>query len=268
MKYLESALKFLIKNWILAVPLFVLVALAALLGRTFTAAASLRSLWLAYGNIGQLSSPGNIFPFLQTILPVAAGGGILTFIFNFIAIPATYGLVNKSLDTGHAGLNDIGSAISGNFAKYVMYILGVIVVSVALGLASFIILLVMVLITAAFKPFIIVTIIIAIALTVAIIIIMLLLSLWLPAMIVDGLDLAAAAKKSVEIVRSCFLMVLGITLLVGIGCGIAGSIIGWLGLIPFLGKIITSIVPAAQSFIMITFLLIVYRERTGRTNCL
>ena len=267
MKYLENAIKFLIKNWILAVPLFVLIALAALLGGASNAAASLSSLWTAYGNMGQLSNPSSLFSSLPAILPaVAVGGGIWAILFNFVAIPASYGLVNKSLDTGSAGLNDIGSAISQNFVKYIMYFIGMIVLSIALGLGSFIIILILSLLTALVKPLIILTVIVAITLFIGILILMILLSMWLSAMIVDGLDVIAAAKKSIEVIKSCFWTVLGITILVAIACGIAGWILGLLAIIPLIGPIIASIVPSAQTFVMIVFLLIIYRERTGKMN--
>jgi hypothetical protein len=269
MKYLEISIKFLIKNWILAIPLFVLVALAALLGGTSSVIARSADLWQAYASLEKLTDPGSMLSSLPAVLPsVAAGNGIWALLFNFAAIPATYGLVNKSLDTGIANINDIGAAVSQNFVKYVIYFVGVLVLSIALGLGTLIILLVFILLAALIKPLIILTVIVAIALAVAILILMVLLSMWLSAMVVDGLDLLAAAKKSVEIVRSRFWTVLGITLLIAVACGIAGWILGLLTVIPLLGPIIASIVPALQTFIMIVFLLILYRDSTGRMNTL
>lgn len=267
MKYLESSIRFLIKNWILAAPLFVLLAIAAILSGASSAAANLGRLFATYGNIGQLTNPSNMLSSLPAMLPaVVAGSGIWALLFNFVAIPATYGLVNKSLDTGSAGLNDLGSAISQNFVKYIMYFVGMLVLSIALGIGSFILLLIFGLLTALIKPLVILTVIIAIALFIGIIALMVLLSMWLSAMIVDGLDVIAAAKKSIEVVKSCFWTVVGISVLVAIACGIAGWILGFLGGIPLLGPIITSIIPTAQTFVMLVFLLIIYRERTGKFN--
>lgn len=267
MKYLESAIKFLIKNWILAVPLFVLVALGTLLGGSTNTLANLTQLQNSFGSVGSLTSPDKMLSALPSILPAfAVGGGFLVLLFNFVAIPATYGLVNKSLDTGSASLNDIGAAVSQNFVKYVMYFIGTIVVCLALGVASVIILLIFGALSALIKPLIVLTVLIGIALALAIIVFMVLLSMWLSAMVVDGLDVVAAAKKSIEVVRSCFWTVLGISILVSIACGIAGWILGWLGVIPLLGRIIISIVPTAQTFIMLVFYLVVYREKTGRLS--
>jgi len=114
MKYLESAIKFLLKYWILALPLFVLTAIATLVSGGGASTAQLGDLWSTIGNPGQLTDPGNLIKTLPAVLPAIAGGGILAFLFNFVSIPATYGLVNKGLETGTAGLNDIGPAVTLN----------------------------------------------------------------------------------------------------------------------------------------------------------
>lgn len=267
MKYLESAIKFLIKNWILAVPLFVLIALGTLLGGTSNTAANFTRLWDTFGSIGQLTDPGKMLSTLPSILPdFAVGGGLLVLLFNFVAIPATYGLVNKSLDTGNAGLNDIGAAVSQNFVKYVMYFIGTFVVGLALGIGSFIILLIFGVLSALFRPLIVLTVLVGIALAIAVIVLIVLLSMWFSAMVVDGLDVVAAARKSIEVVRTSFWTVLGISILVAIACGIAGVILGLLGRIPLLGRIIVSIVPTVQTFVMLVFYLIIYREKAGRPS--
>jgi len=148
-----------------------------------------------------------------------------------------------------------------------MYFVGTLVVGIVIGLASFILLLILVLITSILKGLgIALMVIVLLALLVAAIVFSVLISMWLSAMIVDNLDVVAAAKKSIEVVKGCFWTVLGITLLVSVAAGIAGSILGLLKIIPLLGPIIYSAVPTAQSFVMIVFLLTLYRERTGRVN--
>ena len=83
-------------------------------------------------------------------------------------------------------------------------------------------------------------------------------------MVVDGLDVVGAFKKSIEIVRTCFWTVFGITLLVGVIASIASTILSFLGYIPVLGAIILSAIPSIQYFVMTTFSLMIYREKTGR----
>jgi hypothetical protein len=261
MKYLENAVKYLIKNWILAVPLFILVAIPALITGTADSLGKITEVWTALSNPAQLSNLTGLFTTLGLILPLAVGGGILAFLFQFISIPLTYGLINKGLETGNASLNDIGMAVSTNFVKYVMYFAGTLVLSLAFSVASLIILGIFMLIR---LYFVIVLLILVLAL--AALVLSILLSFWFSAMVVDNLDVIAAARKSIEIAKSCFWTIIGIAILVAIAGGIAGAILGLLKVIPLLGPIIASAIPAATTFLMMVFYLLVYREKTGRFN--
>ena len=269
MKYLESAIKFLLKYWILALPLFVLTAIATLVSGGGASTAQLGDLWSTIGNPGQLTDPGNLIKTLPAVLPAIAGGGILAFLFNFVSIPATYGLVNKGLETGTAGLNDIGPAVTLNFVKYIMYFVGTLVLGIAATLAIVIVGFLLGLILSLLGGIgSVILALIMLAIFIAVAVLFVLLSMWLSAMVVDNLDVMAAAKKSIEIVRTSFWTVLGITILVAIACGIAGFILGLLRVIPLLGPIIASIVPTVQTFVMVVFLLMIYREKTGKANAI
>lgn len=270
MKYLESAIRFSIKNWMLILPLFILTALASLLSGVGKSVMDFGNLWSTIGSMDNIGDPGKMlsaFPGLFTA--VALSSGIWAFLFQFVTLPATYGLVNKSLETGNANLNDIGAVISTNFVKYVMYFIGMLIVGLVVGIGSFILMLILGLLVALLKGVgVALMVIVMIALFVALVVFGILISMWLSAMIVDGLDVVAAGKKSIEIVRSCFWTVLGITVLVNIAAIIAGAILSFLSRIPLLGPIIYSVVPTAQTFIMIVFLLTLYREKTGKINTL
>ena len=268
MKYLESAIKFLLKYWILAIPLLVLTALAFLLtGRSAFNAGNLLS---TYANSGLLRGMPNapwLYSAMSSLMP--SSGGFWLILFNFVAIPLTYGLVNKNLESANAGLGDIGQAIGQNFVKYIMYFVGVVVLGLAAAIAIGLVTLLLGLIFSLLGgvgTFIMSIIMLAIAL--AAIVVVVLLSMWLSAMVVDNLDVVAAAKKSMEVVKTSFWTVIGITILVAIACGIAGFILGLLKVIPLLGPIISSIVPTAQTFVMIVFLLMIYREKTGKINAI
>lgn len=265
MKYLVSAVNFSIKNWMLILPLFVLTALASLIGGVGSAM-SLGTI-TSLANVGNYSDIGAIMGILPGVMAAVAGGGIIAFLAKFVYEPATYGLVNKSLDTGNASINDMGAAISNNFVKYIMYFVGMLVVGVVVSIAAVLILLLLGLILSLLKGLgAFLMVIIGLAVAIAGIVIYVLLSMWFAAMVVDGLDVVGAAKKSMEVVKSCFWTVLGITILIAIAAGIAGAILGFLARIPLLGPIIYSVVPAAQAFITTVFVLMLYREKTGRAN--
>ncbi len=266
MNYLVNAIKFSIKNWMLIIPIFALTALAALIGGVGSALSlgTITSLM----NTSNYSDPSALFALLPTILASAVGGGIVAFIAPFIYQPATYGLVNKKLETGNASLNDLGVTISSNFVKYIMYMIGQIVLWLIVGIPAFLLVLLCIWITSAIGGIgAVLMILVILALIVFVIVLGALLSMWFTAMVIDGLDVVAAAKKSIEVVKGCFWIVFGITLLVGIAASIAGTIIGVIvGWIPIVGKIVASAVPAAQAFIMVVFSMMLYRERTGRGN--
>jgi hypothetical protein len=268
MKYLENAIRFSLKNWMLILPLFILTALAFLLGGVGSSVAGVAKTLASLNSLVNFRDSGDIMSTIPGLVPkVAFGGGIWAFLLQFVSIPITYGLINKSLETGNASLNDCGEAISRNFVKYVLYMIGMIVVGLVIGIGVLVLVLVIGLLCAILKWFgAFLAIILGLALLLALIAFGVLISMWLSAMVVDDLDVVAAAKKSIEIVKSCFWTILGITILISIAAAIVGSILGWFSGIPLLGRIICSAVPTAQTFLMAVFLLAVYRDKTGKIN--
>ena len=264
MKYLSNAVNFSIKNWMLILPVFVLTAIVSLISGVGTASISaITSMF----NPDNFSDPTAIFAAMPVLFGAVAGAGVVAFIAKFIYEPATYGLINKNLETGNAGLNDIGAAISNNFVKYVMYFIGMIVVGLASSIAAGLIILLFSLLIAVLKGLgVALFVIVMIALAVFFIVLFVLLSMWFSAMIVDGLDVVAAAKKSIEVVKSCFWTVLGITILIWLLFAVVGFVLSLLKFIPLIGPIIYSVVPAGQYFVMAVFLLMLYRDKTGRTS--
>jgi hypothetical protein len=264
MKYIVNAFNFSVRNWMLIIPLFVLTALAALIGGTGTA--------LSLGAVSGLLTSGSLdmdqlIKLVPSIMATVAGGGIVSFLVQFAIYPISYGLVNKSLETGNANLNDIGAALKDNFIKYLLYFVGQLVVFGIFFIAAFLVLLLFGLIASALGPIGIALIfIIFIALAIVYLVITTLLCLWFSAMVIDNLDVVAAAKKSVEIVKSFFWIVFGINLLVSIAAAIVGGILSFINVIPLLGPIIYNIVPTAQTFILLVFYIMFYRDKTGRAT--
>ncbi len=265
MNYLVNAIKFSIKNWMLIIPIFALMALASLIGGISSAFGLFGSI-TSFIQTSNYSDLGVLFKLISSLFTsIAVGGGIIAFIAPFIYQPATYGLVNKSLETGNASINDIGAAISTNFVKYIKYFVGTIVALLACGILTFILLLLCVLIMKAS-----VVIGILLFLLIALVIFTLynaLLNIWFAAMVIDEIDVVTAVKKAIEVIKGSLGTVFGITLLVIIAAIIAGAIIGFIvGWIPLIRKIIAAVVPAVKAFIMVVFSMMLYREKTGRVN--
>lgn len=263
MKYIVNAFNFSIRNWMLIIPLYALTALAALIGGAGGTLGLSAITSILTG--GGLNDPGQLINLIPGILVAAAGGGIVSFLVQFAINPISYGLVNKSLETGSASLNDTSAVLKENFVKYLLYFVGQLVVFGVFFIAAFLVVLLLGLIASVLGPIGIALIfIVVIALLIAYLIITTLLCLWFSAMVIDNHDVVAAAKKSVEIVKSYFWTVLGINVLVLIAGSIIGSILSFINVIPLLGPIIYSVVPAAQTFILLVFYISFYREKTGR----
>ncbi len=264
MKYLSKAIDFTIKNWMLIIPVFALMAIVKLIQGG--AAAGLVSL-ITLADMDKFTSVEGLLSVIPVIFGAIVGGSILALVARFIYEPTTYGLASKGLETGSASLNEIGSALQGNFVKFVIYIIGTLVLNLVVGLATFLVMLLMVLLVGLLKGLGIVLMVIAmIGLAIFYVVFYTLISLWFPAMVVDGLSVFDALKKSIDIVKYCFWTVFGITLLVSIACSIVSYILSFLGGIPVLGTIILSAIPAIQYFVMAVFSLLVYREKTGRVT--
>ena len=269
MKYLENSIKYLIKFYILAVPLLVLYAVSALF-RSGGGINSITGMMGMFSNIsrpGLLSNPLKLIQLFSSYIPFIIGGGPLVFLLKFAVEPATYGLVNGTFEGQKADLNNFVPSLKQHFVKYVMFFVGSLVVGAVISIAALLILVIFGLLTTVLKGFgVFLLVLVIIALIVAAILIGVLISLWFSAMVVDNLDVVAAVKKSVEIARSAFWTILGIGVLVAVAGGIAASILGVIfGWIPLIGGIILSVIPAAAGFIMTVFYLMIYREKTGRS---
>lgn len=264
MKYLSKAIDFAIKNWMLIIPVFALMAIVNLIQSG--AAAGLVSL-ITLADMDKFTTVKGLLSVIPVIFGAIVGGSILALVARFIYEPVTYGLAGKGIEMGSASLNDFGAALKENIVKFVMFFIGSLVVNLVLGIASFLVMLIMILLVSLLKGFgVVLMIIVIIGLVIFYIAFGTLISLWFPAMVIDGLDVFAAFKKSIEIVRNCFWTVFGITVLVGIAASIASFILGFLDGIPVLGTIILTAIPAIQYFVMAVFSLLVYRENTGRVS--
>lgn len=267
MEYLERVFNFVKKYYILVVPLFVMAAVPALISGT-GAANTLGRMSVIFAGISdpvRMQDPTQLIKMFSAVMSSVAGTGFLAFILKFAAIPATYGMVNKALEIGKADLNDFTPLLSQNIVKYLFYWLGSIVVWIIFLLAALIIFLILGLLTAAVKALGVILLILAgIAVPLAGIVISILISLWFTAMVVDNLEVMDALKKSIALAKSNFPTILGITLLVWLAGAVAGSILGFIGLIPLIGPLVVSIVPAATSFVITVFYIMLYRNKTGK----
>jgi len=268
MKNLEKAFKFAGKYYLLALPIVVLYAIPALVegsGSVLSLRYILNSLPL-FGSYDYLSNPTEILSMISSIFVSVMGAAILTFVLAFVAYPATYGMINKTLQTGTGNLNDFLPALKQNFVKYLLYWVGNIAVTAILGIIAVIVFIILGMLTAILKWFGVMLIILSlIVFAVVGVVVHVLLSLWLSVMIVDDMDVMPAFKKSIQIGWANFWSLLGIMFLVGIITAVVGALLGAIvGWIPVIGPIVRSLVSAASTYILTIFYIMFYREKAGR----
>lgn len=280
MKYLEDAFKFFGKHFMLALPFIIALILPNIIAGSYNAQEMTERLneyneAIASGNMLPEEIFGMLFEIMQPFFVLMGISIIVTFVLTVLVTPPTYGMINKALATGDASLNDFFSEFGKNFLKFFIYgiasILVWLVVSVIFSVIGGLFALVIAALngvgTAAMVLGVVVGILIAIVLIFLMMVFGFLLSYWFPAMVVDDLPVFTALKKSIEVAKSYFWPTVGISLLISIGGGTAASVISMsLQTIPVVGVVLGSIPSAIAQFITIVFLMMVYRDKTGKNE--
>lgn len=273
MKYLENAFKFLGKFYLLLIPLFISVAIPNIISgpsnNSFSAQFEEIMKTIATDpTIAQDSTALlNLFSTLNTSMPLALLGGGIAFILGLIVKPATYGMVNKALETGNADLNDFVPEMKNNIAKYILF--GLVSIGIYMGITIVAIVIFAVIIALMVKSTglgVLLLFLFVIALMIGIFVFSYLTFLWFPAMISDDLGVFDGFKRSISVAKSYFWPIVGISLLITMGASVASLILGIFGGIPVIGPAIISLVAVVVEFIMIVFAFEVYRDKTGKNE--
>jgi hypothetical protein len=273
MKYLENAFKFLGKFYLLLIPLFFAIAIPTIISTSGALAMSQQITEYMMSMQQDPTLAGNaaywlgLLDVLKPFLVNITIANLVSFVLSIIVMPATYGMVNKALATGNASLSDFVPELKNNFLKYIIYGLATIALYIVIAIVIGIIVVVCAVALSAAKALgIILTVILSMAFIVGFFALMVLILLWYPAMVADNLGAFEAFKKSISVVKTYFWPTLGITLLVILGGGVAGSILGMATYIPVVGPLITSIPSVLVQFILIVFYFEVYRDKTGKND--
>ena len=276
MKYLEKAFHFLIKNYFLMVPLFIVAVLPSLIAAAGASAlgANMGEIWLIIQNLEDfLEEPMKLMeaigPMLIATVGLAGLGGFLAFVLNFVAYPATGGMIKKGMKTGRTDLSDFSPSLSEYFKTYFMYWVGKLVFGIIVGIIAIILFVILGIIAGMLGRVvgIILAVLGVLAMGVVGIAITILVTLWFPAMVIDNLAVVDGFKKSIEVAKSNFWTLLGIGLLVTVASAIVGGIVGLIvGWIPFIGTIIAQVIPTFATVLILVFQFMLYADRTGNNN--
>lgn len=265
MKYFEDAFKFVTKNYLILIPIFIATLVPALLiiGTT-PSTADLQAIINDFQQYPDyfINNPDAFVEALRVAgIGNSASSGAIATIMNFMAIPMTAGLIKMGLSKGSVSINDFAVALSSNIGKYLRYFLAGIVLGILMAVAIVLYLIALLAILAAMGESGLIVIFLGfILLMVLSVTIAFFLSFWFGAMVLDDLGAIAALKKSIAIAKRCFWILVGIGLLLVIAEGITTGIIGFFGFIPFLPTILTAAVSAFATVVHTTFLFMIYRS--------
>lgn len=265
MKYFEDAFKFVTKNYLIVIPVFIATLVPALLviGSTPTAA-ELQAILSDFQQYPDyfVNNPDALFEALRTAgIGNTASSGAISTILSFMAIPMTAGLIKLGLNRGSVSINDFALALGSNIGKYFRYFLGTILLIFVFVVALIIYLIALItILTTAGESGILVFFLGIILLFVILVVFAFFLSFWFGGMVLDDLGVWAALKKSFSIAKRCFWTLVGIGLLIAIAEGILGGIVGFFAFVPLLPTILNSVVTAVASVVHMAFLFMIYRS--------
>ncbi|PKM66576.1 MAG: hypothetical protein CVU94_07440 [Firmicutes bacterium HGW-Firmicutes-19] len=265
MKYFEDAFKFVTKNYLIVIPVFIATLVPALLvmGSTPTAA----DLQVILSDFQQypdyfLNNPDALFEALRAAgIGNSASSGAISTILSFMAIPMTAGLLKLGLNKGSVSINDFALALGSNIGKYLRYFLATILFFVVFIVALIVYFMIMLSILAAMGESGILVFFLGLILWIIVsVAVAFFLSFWFGGMVLDDLGVWAALKKSFSIAKRCFWTLLGIALLIAVVEGILGGVVGFFTFIPLLPTILNSAVTAVASVVHMAFLFMLYRS--------
>lgn len=271
MRYLENAFKFTFKNFLLALPLLISMVIPPVI-ISIGISGFMPIFYKKYMEMLQQIMQGQYSGFDMSFfdgmisVPMIVSiilGGLLALIFTILIYPATYGMINKKYETGNATLSDFTNCMLKFVGRYILY--GLLNLAIRIGLAVLLIILIVIAsIIIAFVSKVIgilLIILFYLAFFVASIALSVYMYLWFPAVCIENSGIIEGLKNSFRIVNGSFWPLLGITLLIKIGGGIVGFV---LGIFPFIGTVMSSVVSSLALFVTIVYYFEVYRAKTGR----
>ncbi|NLD46504.1 MAG: hypothetical protein GX660_04805 [Clostridiaceae bacterium] len=272
MKYLENSFRFFGKFFLLAIPMYIMFAVPQIL--MSPALLKIQESAMEIGNNPESFANLQMQEMLEMFasiymeaLPMMGLSIAASFILGLIIIPATYGVINKALSTGKADLTDFLSEFLHNIGKYILYYIGLILVSILLTIVIAVLIGLFVLMSKAIGALgVVLSVLIGIAVFLALLAFGFMLVYWFPAMVADNKGVFQGLKSSISVAKSYFWPTVGISLLISVGSAIAGAVVGGVQFIPVLGPLVVSIPAAVAQFITTVFYIIVYRDKTGKVE--
>jgi len=261
MNYLKNTFKIVKKNLILILPLFILTVITRYL-HTYTFTEEYVKNLLFPPNTAPLafSKFSNIADALISFL---IKGGFIPLLLMFAVIPGTYGMVNKAVDNEKVSLIDFIPSVKSYFSKYLSITITRLIIWVVYAFASL-----MFVIFSMLFLFIPENIHIPIVISVIGIILLIALfihicqCLWITIVVRENTNTEHGLRKSFKIVYHAFAFFACVFISSKI-LGLALEVLLYkLVNIPVIRPVLMGIIPAFVQFMLITFYLVVYKEKS------
>lgn len=263
MNYLKKTFEIVKKNMLLIIPLLVFTIIPRYLydSTSLFNEEYLKKL-LFPPNTAPLAIP-KLLNTTKALVAFIVGGGLVSFLLMFIIIPGTYGMINKAVDNENASLLDFIPSIKKYFTKYLSITLTRLLIWLIYAFAS--LMLIIFFMTLLFIPENI-----HIPIVISVIVIVLLFALfihicqclWISIVIREGTDTERGLKKSFRIVYHMFPSFASVFILFkAVGLALE-ALLYRLVSIPVIRPVITGIIPALVQFILITYYLVVYKDKS------
>jgi len=246
---LKAVWNLIMKHWTLAIPAAIIGGAVGVIQYVVNLVGSTAiTSWMT----GSLLS-GSWAGFLGSLISSLVGSlvlGSITYLLAVVAQPMLYGMANDSINQGQTVKITVESFfkyLGRDIIKYLPYWLVVTVafnaVAVLLGVVTLI------------------TIILPMAIALAAVIWPIFNMITYPIMLNENVSLMPALKRSFQTIGKNFWMVVGVSIVLGIGVSIASGtlslILGW---VPVLGSIVRGGIASALSLVSIFYSLVVYRD--------
>lgn len=273
MEQAKKAFGILRGNWILGVPVYLARLIPALISiYIFTEISTELISMLSIEEIGETQFVLENYEqvtreFLQANRDYILGSFFVVFlgvIMDFIAVPATFGMIKEDL-TGEEK-PDLSRAFpnAGRYlGRYLLYRIAKLALWIFVSILSLI-----VIVLVAFTSFrldeglaLLLVMLLGLALLLLVLVLHLILKLWFPAMVLKDCGVFQGLKEAVEkskiIFWPLFAGFLGIRILAWIGNMFVNSILGELG---YLSSFLTNIIPSIATVTLLIFYMLVFQE--------
>lgn len=263
MRFLENSFKFLGKNIVFVIPLFIVNLVQTFLFTSIMDIDKLQDILklLKSANPNSVEEAQRMQDLLmqfrasQSIL-------IIVYILFLLVLPATYGIINRIYSNGRAGFGDFFIEMKNNILKFFLYCLALTVFFIGISLVAVIVILILGLI-AQTSP------IAGLLISIIMVVLVFILAFFLVNVTIMGFVVVVTDKEgafsgisqAISTIKLCFWPVVGITILMGILLSVASSTIMFtpLGKIDELAAVILAALTTVCMFVLIVFNFEIYR---------